>query len=294
MGDPTRGKPGKSASSLVTIYVVVAVHNRWPFTEQFLASLDTQRLPSKTNVRVVVVDDGSTDGTNRRLRERTDTSVLHGDGTLWWSGSIDLALSAIRGELNSGDFVYLGNNDTVLDSDHLAALIRASHESQCDLVGSMSYEIWPTGERYPVTGAFRVNEQELEVVNVRPEEIDQFPIDALAGRGLLLSARAARAIRFQPRVMPQHFADLAATSRLIRTGYRACVSLDATSTQLERAGSSVEFKPRLSQFLNPKSQLYIPALVSFWAAASSRKAPLLWRMPIRAVRQVTQGSYRVR
>jgi len=294
MGNPGSGGTGHPASKPVIIYAVVAVHNRWTFTEQFLRSLDAQRLPPGTTTRVIVVDDGSTDETGRNLRERPDVSVLPGDGTLWWSGSIDLALSRIRDILQRGDFVYLGNNDTVLDQGHLAALLRVAQESGCDLVGSVSYEIWPTGEHHPVTGAFRINEQELDVVNIPPEEIGQARVDALAGRGLLLSARAAHAIAFQPKAMPQHFADLAATSRLVKTGYRPCVSLDAISTQLERAGSSVEFKPSLAQLLNPKSPLYIPALVTFWATTSNRKLLLLWRIPARAARQVSRGSYRVR
>ena len=278
----------------MNIYAIVAVHNRWSFTEKFLNSLTTQELPSPASLKVIVINDGSSDVTERELRRRTDLTVLHGDSTLWWSGSIAKCLSVIRDQLNPGDFVYLGNNDTVLDPGHLGALIDAARQSSCDLVGSLSYEVWPTGERYPVTSAFRIDERKLDVINTRPEEIDHYRVDALAGRGLLLSARAARAIRFRPKAMPQHFADLAATSELISSGYRACVTLEATSTQLERAGSSVEFKPSLAQLLNPKSPLYIPALVTFWATTSKRKIPLLWRMPVRAVQQVTRRTYRLR
>lgn len=294
MANSASSQSADATSTFVIIYVVVAVHNRWSFTEQFLSSLHAQDLPPGATMRIVVVDDGSSDETGLQLRLRTDVSVIRGNGTWWWCGSVDRALSRIRDQLNPEDFVYLGNNDTVLDPGHIAALLRSSQKSGCDLVGSVSFEIWPNGERHAVTGAFYIDERELNVVNIRPDEMSQRRVDALAGRGLLLNDRASRAIRFRPKVMPQHFADLAATSGLIRAGFRGCVSLDATSTQLERAGSSVEYKPSLAQLFNPKSPLYVPALVTFWATLAHRKFSLIWRMPTRAIRQITQGSYRVR
>lgn len=276
------------------IYVIVAVHDRWNFTQQFLESIDAQVLPENATVHTVVVDDGSTDETSTRLRQRPDTTVISGDGSWWWAGSVDKALRWVKTRMSPGDFVYFGNNDTVLDPDHLRILGEAANERGCDLVGSISFEIWPTGERHPVSGAFRIDPVNLDVVNIPPNQLDRVPIDALAGRGLLLSAGATQALRFDPRLMPQHFADLAATAALISAGHRACVATTAISTQLERAGSSVEFKPSLSQLFAKKSQLYVPALVTFWIKRSPRRFPLLWRMPRRAVREIQRGSYSVR
>lgn len=276
------------------IYVIVAVHNRWNFTQQFLQSIDAQVLPANATIHTLVVDDGSTDETAMRLRQRSDTTVITGDGSWWWAGSMDKALRWVRTRMRPGDFVYLGNNDTVLDPDHLQVLVEAANERGCDLVGSISFEIWPTGEHHPVSGAFRIDPVNLEVANIPSDELGRVPIDALAGRGLLLSSRAIQALRFHPRFMPQHFADLAATAALISAGHHACIATMATSTQLERAGSSVEFKPSLSQLFARKSQLYVPALVTFWIRRSPRRFPLLWRMPMRAVREIRRGSYSVR
>ena len=276
------------------IYVIVAVHDRWAFTRQFLESVDAQVLPVEATVHTVVVDDGCTDETSTRLQGRSDTTVISGDGSWWWAGSVDKALRCVRTRMSPGDFVYLGNNDTVLDPHHLQTLVETANERGCDLVGSISFEIWPTGEHHPVSGAFRIDPVKLDVVNIPPDELDRLPIDALAGRGLLLSSRATQVLRFAPRFMPQHFADLAATADLINAGHRACVAVTATSTQLERAGSSVEFRPSLSQLFAKKSQLYVPALVTFWIKRSPRRFPLLWRMPMRAVREIRRGSYSVR
>jgi len=276
------------------IYAIVAVHNRWEFTKKFLASLARQALPPEMSIHTVVIDDGSSDATSRGLAGRPHTTVITGDGSWWWAGSVNRGLGWVKNQLEDADYVYLGNNDTILSPDHLQTLISSAKENECDLVGSVSFEIWPTGEQHPVTNAFSIDSKRLAVVNIPPADIGRTRIDALAGRGLLLSARAAREIHFQPRLMPQHFADLAATANVIRSGLRPCVALAAESVQLERAGSSVEFKPGLSQVMNKRSPLFLPALVSFWLGRSPRRLPLLWRMPWRGLREMTRGSYRVR
>jgi GT2 family glycosyltransferase len=276
------------------IYAIVAVHNRWDFTKKFLASLARQALPPEMSIHTVVVDDGSSDATSRGLAGQPHTTVITGDGSWWWAGSVNRGLGWVKSQFEDSDYVYLGNNDTILSPDHLQTLICSAKENACDLVGSVSFEIWPTGEQHPVTNAFSIDSKRLEVVNIPPADIGRTRIDALAGRGLLLSARAAREIHFQPRLMPQHFADLAATANVIRSGLRPCVALAAESVQLERAGSSVEFKPGLSQVMNKRSPLFLPALVSFWLGRSPRRLPLLWRMPWRGLREMTRGSYRVR
>ena len=47
------------------LFIVIPVFNRWAFTQACLLSLRQQTQPS---FRIIVVDDGSTDGTGERLR----------------------------------------------------------------------------------------------------------------------------------------------------------------------------------------------------------------------------------
>lgn len=275
------------------IYVIVAVHNRWEFTRQFLESVETQALPADASIHTVIVDDGSTDATSTELARLPNVTAISGDGSLWWAGSVSIGLDWVRERMSDDDVVYLGNNDTILDAHHISELLEAVRSGECDLAGSVSFEIWPTGERHPVTAAFRVDEKNLNVINIPLDDIGRTSIDALAGRGLLLSSNAARAIRFPARSMPQHFADISATADLITSGYRPCVQVNAVSTQLERAGSSVEFKPNLVGLFDKRSSLYVPALVSFWLRRSPHPVALLWRMPARALRELRQGNYRI-
>jgi len=278
----------------MTIYVVLPVHNRWHFTKQFLQSLDDQAgLPQGTHVHTVIVDDGSTDDTRQGIRDRASTTVLAGDGSLWWAGAVAQAFTHLENVIQPEDWVYLGNNDTVLDPAHLRTLVQAAQENPKALIGSISYEIWPTGEHHPVSTGFRIDAEHLVVTNI-PGTIEiQTSVDALAGRGLLMPAEALWASRLRPRVLPQHFADIAFTSDLRRQGFELIVEPRALSTQLERAGSSVEFAPRVIDMISPRSQLYLPAVWTFWWHESTirERASLPLRFVGRGVRQVLSRNY---
>jgi GT2 family glycosyltransferase len=278
----------------MTIYVVLPVHNRWHFTEQFLKSLGEQiDLPVDTVVHTLVVDDGSTDATRQELTDRPHTTVLAGDGSLWWAGAVARAFAHLSHIIQSGDWIYLGNNDTVLAPAHLQALLETAQENPKSLIGSVSYEIWPTGERHPVSTGFRIDVEHLMVSNI-PGTIEiPTSADALAGRGLLMPAEAVWSSHLRPRVLPQHFADIAFTSDLRRRGFGLIVEPRALSTQLERAGSSVEFAPRIIDMVSPRSQLYLPAVWSFWwhESTTRQRASLPLRFVGRGIKQVLSRNY---
>ena len=200
-------------------------------------------------------------------------------------------LRLIQPELAADDFVYLGNNDTVLAPGHFASLLEVAHNHPPALVGSVSNEIWPDGTVNPVSAGFFVDPTSLTVENARPDVHDGF--DALAGRGILLPASAAQAMRMSPRRMPQHFADLAATWQLRVLGFALRVSQSAVSTQLERAGSSVEIRPSLASAFDKKSSIYVPAMWNFWwdVSTPSQRSTLLARFLARGLSQVRSGKY---
>lgn len=263
------------------------MHNRLPFTEQFLTSVQSQDCSEP--IEVTVVDDGSSDGTREFLESQSDIAIIQGSGSWWWAGCMNRALTSLNPKLKAGDFVYLGNNDTVLDPRHLSALL--SEATSDRLVGSIAVEVWPDGTHYPVSGGFFIDPSALEVTNAGLKETTG--VDGLAGRGLLLPFEAVTRIRLHPRAMPQHFADLAFTNALKRQGFTLIVEKEAVSTQLERAGSSVEFPPRRGDIASRRSQIYLPALWSFWWSVSSpaQRLTLPGRFARRGVRQLRSGAY---
>jgi len=99
---------------------VIPVHNRVDQTLRCLRSLMAGTVPTTA----VVVDDGSTDGTDRAVAQHhPEAIVLHGDGTLWWAGATNLgvAYALARG----ADYVLTLNNDGVLAPDAVEALLES-------------------------------------------------------------------------------------------------------------------------------------------------------------------------
>lgn len=91
------------------VAVVIPVHNRLSYTKRVLSEL---RRADHDEALVVIVDDGSTDGTSEFLQDHhSDIVVIRGSGDLWWSGSANLGCRfAIK---KGARFLVLFNNDNV-------------------------------------------------------------------------------------------------------------------------------------------------------------------------------------
>ena len=95
------------------------------------------RAQKNVDLRIVVVDDGSTDGTASFLAQQQDLAVLKGDGSLWWAGAMQKALHFVRREANTGDFFIFVNNDTKIAEDFVATLVEVSLANDRAAVGSI-------------------------------------------------------------------------------------------------------------------------------------------------------------
>ncbi|GAI90196.1 unnamed protein product [marine sediment metagenome] len=66
------------------IYIIIPVHNRIKLTINCVDSLQRQ---TYRNFITIVVDDSSTDGTLKIIKDKFGdfVEVLKGDGNLWWA-----------------------------------------------------------------------------------------------------------------------------------------------------------------------------------------------------------------
>ncbi len=68
-------------------YVIVPVHNRKAVTLRCLHHLHTNGLPTETGI--IVVDDGSKDGTAEAIAaDFPEVKLVFGNGELYWTGGI--------------------------------------------------------------------------------------------------------------------------------------------------------------------------------------------------------------
>jgi len=98
-----------------TIDVVVPVHDNYELTADCLAHLARQTLAH----RVIVVDDGSSDGTPARLREQwPQASVVEMGTHAGYTRAVNRGVAAC-----SGEHVVLLNNDVQVRADFLARIL---------------------------------------------------------------------------------------------------------------------------------------------------------------------------
>ena len=82
---------------------MLTCYNRVEKTIKCLEEVFEQANKSKLNLEVILVDDGSTDGTAESVRQKfPQVCVLMGDGTLFWNRGMHLAF----GEALKKDFDY--------------------------------------------------------------------------------------------------------------------------------------------------------------------------------------------
>ncbi|MFK7997001.1 MAG: glycosyltransferase family 2 protein [Granulosicoccus sp.] len=111
--------------------VLLTCFNRCEDTLACLRSLaDQQDIQGAIDIDVVLVDDGSTDGTAEQVAVNfPSTRILKGDGQLFWNGGMSLAFNTALGD--NYDFYLWLNDDTQLAADALARLL-STHQSLAD------------------------------------------------------------------------------------------------------------------------------------------------------------------
>ena len=125
---------GRTASPMVA--TVLLNWNGWKDTLACLASLEGLDYP---NYEVVVVDNGSTDGSEDKVREvYPSMPVLQTGQNLGFAGGNNIG---IKYALQRGaDYVWLLNNDTVVDATALTTLVEEALQSRdMGMVGSKIY-----------------------------------------------------------------------------------------------------------------------------------------------------------
>ncbi len=206
------------------ICIVIPVHNRKTFTEACLLSLQNQTM--KVDY-IIVVDDGSTDGTKEMIHDQFNAViVLEGDGNLFWTAAIN---KGIKLALSLGaDYILTLNNDTVASTNFIEKMMQYARPEI--LLGALDIDIktkkpyyggelfsWRSGHSQFLLNMLKRDQQK------GLHEVSLFP-----GRGLLISRMVFDTIGlFEEKQLPHYMADYDFTQLARKNGFKVFCNYDA-------------------------------------------------------------------
>lgn len=228
------------------VAIVTPIFNGKEHTRKFLSSLNRQ---SNNKFSTIIVDDGSTDGSDLMIKDKfPDVIVLKGDGSLWWSGGTNKGVEyAIK---HGFDYVLTINNDVEVSEDYIDSLVAAAKKKPKSLIGSTVYyrddpkRVWYFGASFGKNGEMQHFTEQPKLNELRKSEW-------LTGMGVIIPIQAFKdAGLYDEKNFPQYFGDAEFSLRAKRAGYELYVNsktklfADVTSSWVSKQIQ----KPKISFF----------------------------------------------
>ena len=210
--------------SPIRIEVVTPVHNRRDITLQCLKSLsrvDTDGL----DIHVVIVDDGSTDGTSEAIREQfPEVEIVQGDGNLWFTEGTNVGVRAAL--KHNPKYVLMMNDDQVFDAKAIKSMVEAAEANPRSVIGGLLL-LWDTPHKVfqvaPVweTKAGGWKHKLDQTVWTVPQE--PWNVEIIVGNCVLVPTEAIKEVGLMNSKRYPNFGDAEYTIRMKRRNWQLLV-----------------------------------------------------------------------
>ncbi len=250
------------------VYIIIPVYNRKATTLHCLSQLQQQG--DLDRFEVIVVDDGSTDGTAAAIQAHyPSVIVLPGNGNLWWTGAIAYGMQYAYTH-GAAFFVWL-NDDTLPSPNAIASLVQACKDNPQTITSAQCYATAELKE--PTYGGKRKAGLKHLLIAVAPPE--SALCDSLHGNVVCIPRAVVDRIGYPPtHQVPHYHGDSVYTWKAKQAGYQLTVLGWATAVCAKNPGdpswllSDFPIWKRWQSFLSPKSPFYIPGFwrfcLAFW------------------------------
>jgi GT2 family glycosyltransferase len=250
------------------VAIVMPVHNRKAKTMRCLKSL---RAAEGGDVALIIVDDGSSDGTAEFLASQDDLTVLRGDGDLWWTASVEYGC---QHAISAGARVLLLLNDDNIVAPNLVTTLTQAVEQSKGCVAAVVLENYANGHGtiYQAGGTLNwrrrgIGLRDMGVGYQEEDRVDD--CDWLPGCALAFPAEVFVAVGgFEAQRFPQYRGDIDFTLRARKQGYGCRVTF-RTWVINELSDSPLTFRSRVSfaaffrGFVTLRSNYNVRETVSF-------------------------------
>lgn len=206
------------------IEIVTPVFNRKTETLNWLRSLG--RLDKAGfDLHVIVVDDGSTDGTSEAVKEEfPEVEIIYGDGNLWFTGGTNRGIEAA---LKHGpDYILTCNNDTIFHESSVRRMLECAEKYPGSVVGPLllnwdqPHKLFQVAPKWYLSqGGFRHwQRQTVWTVPERP-----FEVEIIVGNCILFPVKAIREAGLMDEKRFVHYGDAEYTPRMRKMGWRLLI-----------------------------------------------------------------------
>jgi GT2 family glycosyltransferase len=269
-----------------TIYILLPVHNRRDITQRFIQCL---RLQTYRNYHLVLIDDGSTDGTEEMVRSQIQTlTVIKGRGDWWWAASLQQGYLWVKSQpSNVSDVVLIINDDTEFSPDFFEKALERVRSNPRILLFAQCYSRY-TGEAVNV--GFHIDWRRFRVQQAKQaEEVNCFSSTALFMR----VDRFLETGGFRPKLLPHYGSDMEFTMRArgkgmeLKTDPSVRVVWDERATGRHRFADG-DFLSFLRKYFSKRSPLN-PVV---WTILIALSCPWPWK-PINWLRVWAGAAWQV-
>jgi GT2 family glycosyltransferase len=237
------------------VFIIIPVFNRLEMTLQCLDAIHQQTF---SDYKVIVVDDGSTDGTAGIVKKKYPRAeILQGDGSFFWTRCVNTALLHVKPIMTEKDFVLHINNDTSFDSSYIKNLVDFHERHPNSILGSLSYD--PESKMVshlgiyhsPWTPFMKQNYREEEIELSRLKGVEYLETVNISARGMLIPAYVINKVGFlDEQNFPQYRSDEDYGIRCKKAGFNIYIPTNAIvyNSRLNTGWDHTIHKVTFSQF----------------------------------------------
>lgn len=225
------------------VFVLVPIHNRREMTMKFMDSFANQ---SYRDYQMVIVDDGSTDGSSQAILEKyPNTIIIYGNGNLWWTGAMRKGIEYILSEAKKDDYILAINDDVVVKENYIEELVLISKMNNNAIVGSM-YRDFENNEIIYDSGV-KIDWKRYVYLQISPkEQSDIEEVDTLATRGTIIPIQIFKNIGSFEKKLRHYAADYEYFLRAKKLGYKLYISKKSIVYGTEK--KAIEKNERIQSF----------------------------------------------
>lgn len=227
------------------IYIVTPVYNRKEFTRNYLRALRKQ---TNMDFKIVIIDDGSTDGTPEMIiKDFPEVILLKEKGNLWWAEATNIG---VRYALShEAEYIMTLNDDTLPEEDYIEKMLYWAQKTPDALLGALAINVKDNtiifgGENrsWKTSKSIYVNDTLSDEERHGLHSVNMFP-----GRGLLIPKKVFELVGlYDSKNFPQTIADNDFTHRAYNHGFKIYCNYDARIKIYPDESASVKIKNKKS------------------------------------------------